>query len=74
MRLIAGRMLILVAGGKAGSPQDDDWLAASEIAKRVGRTRQSIGLLVRGDRGPGGLPAPVARYGSPNSIVELGRS
>lgn len=48
--------------------QDDDWLNASEIAQRVGRTRQSIGLLVRGQRGPGGFPAPVARHGSPNPL------
>jgi hypothetical protein len=48
--------------------RDDDWLTASEIAKRVGRTRQSIGLLVRGDRGSGGFPAPVARHGSPNPL------
>jgi len=48
--------------------EDDDWLTASEIAKRVGRTRQSIGLLVRGDRGSGGFPAPVARHGSPNPL------
>jgi hypothetical protein len=48
--------------------QDDDWLTASEIAVRVGRTRQSIGQLIRGDRGPGGFPAPVARHGSPNPL------
>ena len=48
--------------------QDDDWLTASEIAERVGRTRQSIGQLVRGDRGPGGFPAPAARHGSPNPL------
>ena len=48
--------------------QDDDWLTASEIAQRVGRTRQSIGLLVRGDRGPGGFPAPVARHGASNPL------
>jgi hypothetical protein len=48
--------------------QDDDCLTASEIAQRVGRTRQSIGLLVRGQRGPGGFPAPVARHGSPNPL------
>jgi len=48
--------------------RDDHWLTASEIAKRVGRTRQSIGLLVRGDRGSGGFPAPVARHGSPNPL------
>jgi hypothetical protein len=47
---------------------DDDWLAASELAERVGRTRQSIGLLVRGDRGPGDFPAPVARRGSTNPL------
>jgi hypothetical protein len=48
--------------------QDDDWLTASEIAERVGRSRQSVGQLVRGVRGPGGFPAPVARYGSPNPL------
>ena len=48
--------------------QDDDWLTASEIAERVGRTRQSVGLLVRGDRGPGGFPAAVARHGSRNPL------
>jgi len=48
--------------------RDDDWLTASEIATRVGRTRQSIGQLVRGDRGPGGFPAPVARHGLPNPL------
>lgn len=31
---------------------DDDWLTASEIAARVGRSRQSVALLARGDRGP----------------------
>lgn len=48
--------------------QDDDWLTASEIAKRVGRSRQSIGQLVRGDRGPGGFPAPIAREGLANPL------
>ena len=48
--------------------EDDDWLTASEIAKRAGRTRQSIGLLIRGDRGPGGFPTPVIRHGSPNPL------
>jgi hypothetical protein len=48
--------------------EDDDWFTASEIATRVGRTRQSIGQLIRGDRGPGGFPAPVARHGLPNPL------
>jgi hypothetical protein len=47
---------------------DDDWLTASEIAQRVGRTRQSIAQLVRGVRGPSGFPMPVARQGSPNPL------
>jgi hypothetical protein len=47
---------------------DDDWLTASEIAGRVGRSRASIRLLARGERGPGGFPAPVARAGSPNPL------
>lgn len=48
--------------------QDDDWLTASEIAKRIGRTRQNIGQLVRGERGPGGFPVPVAREGLANPL------
>ncbi len=29
------------------------------IAARTGRTRESVRLLISGDRGPGGFPAPV---------------
>ena len=47
---------------------DDDWLSASEIAARVGRSRQSVALLARGERGPGGFPAPVARQRSSNPL------
>jgi len=47
---------------------DDDWLTASEIAERVGRSRQSIALLARGERGPGDFPAPVARRHSSNPL------
>jgi hypothetical protein len=47
---------------------DDDWLTASEIAARVGRTRQSIALLARGERGSGDFPAPVARRRSSNPL------
>ena len=31
----------------------------AEIARRLGRTRQSIELYVKGKRGPGGFPAPA---------------
>ncbi|MEO5680037.1 MAG: hypothetical protein ABIS47_10250 [Acidimicrobiales bacterium] len=35
-------------------------LVASEIAQRVGRTRQSVDQLVKGQRGPGDFPSPTA--------------
>lgn len=47
---------------------NDDWLTAAEIAKRVGRTRQSISQLVRGVRGMGDFPKPAAREGSTNPL------
>ena len=47
---------------------DDDWLTASEIAQRVGRSAQSVSLLARGERGPGGFPPAAARQGSPNPL------
>ena len=31
----------------------------ADIAKRVGRTREGVRLLVNGARGPGGFPSPV---------------
>ncbi len=47
---------------------DDDWLTASEIAERVGRSRQSVALLARGERGPGEFPAPIARQRLSNPL------
>lgn len=47
---------------------DDDWLTASEIAARVGRTRRSIALLARGECGPGDFPDPIARRRSSNPL------
>jgi hypothetical protein len=40
---------------------EDDWLTTAEIAEHTGRSRQNISQLVRGERGPGDFPAPVAR-------------
>jgi len=34
------------------------WAAA--IAERMGRTRQSVDMLIKGQRGPGGFPHPVS--------------
>lgn len=40
--------------------EPDEIVTASEIAERVGRTRESVRLLVEGERGPGGFPAPLS--------------
>lgn len=32
---------------------------ASEIAERMGRSRQSVDMLIKGQRGPGGFPSPT---------------
>ncbi|MGH8990853.1 MAG: helix-turn-helix transcriptional regulator [Acidimicrobiia bacterium] len=37
----------------------DELVWASEIAERTGRTRQSVDQLIKGQRGPGGFPAPA---------------
>jgi len=41
--------------------EPDDLVSAAEIARRVGRSRESIRQLGGGLRGPGGFPAPLAR-------------
>jgi hypothetical protein len=38
----------------------DELVWASEIGERTGRSRQSIDLLVRGQRGPGDFPLPAS--------------
>lgn len=41
--------------------EPEDLVTMAEIARRLGRTRESIRLLIAGERGPGGFPAPVSR-------------
>ena len=36
-----------------------DLLSIADIASRTGRTRESVRLLIAGERGPGGFPPPV---------------
>ncbi len=40
--------------------EPDDLVSMATIAERTGRSRESIRLLARGQRGPGGFPPPVA--------------
>jgi hypothetical protein len=40
--------------------EPDELVTAAEIARRTGRSRESIRQLILGERGPGGFPAPVS--------------
>lgn len=46
----------------------DDLVTPPEIAKRLGRTRQSIYQLINGDRGDGDFPAPVSTSGGKGKL------
>jgi hypothetical protein len=48
------------AGYEVLRVEPDDLVTASEIARRLSRTRESVRQLMRGDRGPGGFPPPVS--------------
>lgn len=41
--------------------EPEDLVTMAEIARRLGRSRESVRLLVAGDRGRGGFPPPVSR-------------
>ena len=41
--------------------EPEDLVTMAEIARRMGRSRESVRLLIAGERGPGGFPAPVSR-------------
>lgn len=40
--------------------EPDDLVTMREIADRLGRSRESVRLLIKGDRGPGSFPPPVS--------------
>jgi len=49
-----------VPGMRVLRVEPDELVTATVIAERVGRTRESVRLLIEGKRGPGGFPAPLA--------------
>lgn len=51
-----------VAGLHVVRVVDIDLLSMSALARRTGRTRESIRLYAKGRRGPGGFPPPVNRH------------
>jgi hypothetical protein len=48
--------------------EPDEFVSASDIAARLGRTRESVRLLIAGERGPGAFPAPVSHLRSRGRI------
>jgi hypothetical protein len=51
---------VRMAGYQVARVEPDDFVTAAEIARRLGRTRESVRQHILGVRGPGGFPAPVA--------------
>jgi hypothetical protein len=49
-------------GARVVHLEPDELVTASEIAERIGRTRESVRMLISGDRGPGGFPAPATHF------------
>ena len=49
-----------VPGALVTRIEPDDLVTAAEIAERLGRSRESVRLLIAGGRGPGGFPAPIS--------------
>jgi len=48
-----------VPGARVVHLEPDDLVTMAEIADRTSRTRESVRLLIAGERGPGGFPAPA---------------
>lgn len=62
--LSAVRDVEKVKGLRVTRVVDVDLVSVADIAKRTGRTCESVRSLVAGERGPGGFPAPVPGPGS----------
>ncbi|MGO9898142.1 MAG: helix-turn-helix transcriptional regulator [Solirubrobacteraceae bacterium] len=48
--------------------EPEDLVTAAEIAERLGRSRESIRLLIAGERGDGDFPAPVSHLRARNRL------
>ncbi len=49
-----------VPGLRVSRVEPDDLVTMNEIAERMGRSRESVRLLIKGARGPGGFPPPAS--------------
>jgi hypothetical protein len=66
--LSAVRGVESVEGLRVLRVEPDDLVTASEIAKRLGRTRESVRLLIAGRRGAGDFPIPASRLHTRNRL------
>jgi predicted DNA-binding transcriptional regulator AlpA len=55
-------------GARVVRVEPDDLVTMAEIARRAGRSRESVRQLAKGWRGPGDFPAPVANLGKRSPI------
>lgn len=65
-----------VPGVRVLRVEPDDLVTAADIAGRLGRTRESVRLLIAGERGPGGFPAPISHLKARGRLwrwAEVGR-
>lgn len=53
-----------VPGARVVHLEPDDLVSMADIAQRTSRTRESVRLLISGERGPGGFPAPATHFRS----------
>jgi hypothetical protein len=58
--LSAARQVESVRDLRVRRIETDDIVTMGEIADRLGRTRESVRLLITGKRGRGGFPAPIS--------------
>jgi transcriptional regulator with XRE-family HTH domain len=52
-----------IPGVRAVRVEPEEHVSQSEMAARLGRSRQSVSQLVSGTRGPGGFPPPALQSG-----------
>jgi hypothetical protein len=57
-----------VPGLRVRRVEPDDLVTASEIAERLERSRESVRLLIAGERGRGNFPAPASHLRSRNRL------
>jgi hypothetical protein len=55
-------------GARVKRVEPDDLVTAQVIADRLGRSRESVRLLVNGQRGPGGFPSPLAHVDAKSKV------